>query len=455
MTRRFKVLVLLVALVMVSGGSMVAVWSQRDDEPVTILGPWTDEQGEQFENVLRGFGIPFEYQGTAAQREVLLSKVQSGEPPDIAIMPGVGELAEYAGQKRLKSLNDLYAEEEYGAPWKPVSGPSENAYWVPVKADLKSIVWYREGERPVNSPPSLASWCIGMGDDGASGWPGSDWIEDLVLQREGPDIYGKWALGDAAVPWTGDAVRSAWEAWAGLLRQDKDAARRALLTDHRGEPDGYGLLFGGPDGGAADGEGSGGDAGGDDPGGEDSGGGDVGADDPGAGDPDGCALEHQGSFARSFYGKKRQQAGLMDSAPLLPGGGYRVRAHEVTGDFAALFSDRPRAHDLIERLASREGQQKWADSADVFSANRRVRPEGSALEREIAKRLTGTGPRCLDASDVMPPAVRDAFYEAVLLTIARAAAGEDLDVRGLLTDVQKVASAQPDRLPALGAVCST
>ncbi|MFE7835539.1 carbohydrate ABC transporter substrate-binding protein [Streptomyces sp. NPDC057474] len=416
MTRRFKVLVLLVVLLLVSAGSMVAVWSQRDDEPVTILGPWTDEQGEQFENVLRGFGIPFEYQGTAAQREVLLSKVQSGEPPDIAIMPGVGELAEYAGQKRLKSLNGLYAEEEYGAPWKPVAGPQQDAYWVPVKADLKSIVWYREGDRPASSPAALASWCIGMGDDGASGWPGSDWIEDLVLQREGPDTYGKWALGDDEVPWTGAAVRSAWEAWAGLLRQDEEAARRALLTDHRGDPAKYGLLFDGPEG---------------------------------------CALEHQGSFARSFYRDKRQQAGLMDSAPLLPGGGYRVRAHEVTGDFAALFSDRPQARDLIERLASREGQQKWADSADVFSANRRVRPRDRPLEQEIAKRLTGTGPRCLDASDVMPPAVRDAFYEAVLLTIARAAAGEDLDVPGLLTDVQKVATAQTDRRPALRTVCST
>ncbi|WP_217184687.1 extracellular solute-binding protein [Streptomyces sp. AC495_CC817] len=416
MTRRFKVLVLLAALLLVCAGGMVAVWSERDDEPVTILGPWTDKQGEQFEDVLRSFGIPFEYQGTAAQREVLLSKVQSGEPPDIAIMPGVGELAEYADQNLLKSLNGLYAEEEYGAPWKPVSSPREDAYWVPVKADLKSIVWYREGERPADSPAPLTSWCIGMGDDGASGWPGSDWIEDLLLQREGPEVYGKWALGDASVPWTGTAVREAWEAWAGLLRQDEAAAGRALLTDHRGAPGEYGLLF----------EGKG-----------------------------GCALEHQGSFARSFYGDKRQGAGLMDSAPLLPGGGYRVRGHEVTGDFAALFSDRPRAGDLIERLASREGQRKWAEAADVFSANRRVRQEGGPVVREIAERLTGAGPRCLDASDVMPPAVRDAFYEAVLLTIARAAAGEELDVPGLLADVQNVAEARPDRRAPLRTVCST
>ncbi|MFF5156545.1 ABC transporter substrate-binding protein [Streptomyces sp. NPDC000348] len=403
MTRRFRMLVFGVVILLIAAGGMVVVWAQHDDEePVTILGTWTAGQAEQFEKVLRGFGIPFRYQGTAAQREVLLSKVQSGEPPDIVIMPGLGELAEYAEGGLLEPLDDLYDPREYGAPWMPSGSSSGHVYWVPVKADLKSIVWYREGRGPGTSPAPLERWCIGMGDDGASGWPGTDWIEDLVLQREGPDVYEKWALGTGGVKWwRSGPVRSAWEAWAGLLRQDEAAAGRALLADHRGAPDGHGLLFDGPAG---------------------------------------CALEHQGSFALSFYRTDARHARLTDSAPLLPGGG-RVRAHEVTGDFAALFGDRPEARELIERLASREGQQKWADLADVFSANRRVKPRGGAVEGGIARRLR-EGPRCLDASDVMAPAVRDAFYEAVLLTIARAASGQDPGIPGLLQDVQRVQDAQ-------------
>ncbi|MDG9717542.1 extracellular solute-binding protein [Streptomyces sp. DH24] len=421
MTRRFKMLVFVVVMLLVAAGGMVVAWVQQDDEePVTILGTWTATQEERFESLLRGFGIPFRYQGTAAQREVLLSKVQSGEPPDIVIMPGIGELAEYADQDLLKPLNELYIPQEYGAPWKSTGSPSEHVYWVPVKADLKSIVWYREGDRPVDSPAPVDSWCMGMGDDGASGWPGTDWIEDLVLQREGPAVYEKWALGAGTAQWwRSEPVRAAWEAWAGLLRQNRQAAKHALLTDHRGAPDGSGLLF--------DGWG-------------------------------GCTLEHQGSFAPSFYRGDAERAGLMDSAPLLPGGGGRVRAREVTGDFAALFSDRPAARALIQRLASKEGQQKWADLAEVFSANRQVKPRGGPLEREIARRL-GAGPRCLDASDVMAPAVRDAFYEAVLLTVARAAAGADVDVPGLLQDVQRVQDAQSvqgvEKRAAPKTVCST
>ncbi|MFF4800730.1 carbohydrate ABC transporter substrate-binding protein [Streptomyces sp. NPDC001351] len=420
MTRRFKVLVFVVVLLLTAATGIVVVWAEQDDQqPVTILGTWTGTQEKQFKEVLRGFGIPFRYQGTAAQREVLLSKVQSGEPPDIVIMPGIGELAEYADQKRLKRLNGLYDPQQYGSPWSAASGTSQDVYWVPVKADLKSIVWYRKGHRPTNSPARLQSWCIGMGDDGASGWPGTDWIEDLVLQHSGPDVYGKWALGRNKKEkwWTSAPLRDAWEAWARPFRQNRAAAAHALLTDHRGDPDSHGLLFGGWGG---------------------------------------CALEHQGSFARSFYGEAdAKQAELMDSAPLLPGGPDQVRAHEVTGDFAALFSDRRPARDLIERLASKEGQQQWAKVAHVFSANRQVRPHEGQVEDEIAERLTGDGPRCLDASDVMAPAVRDAFYEAVLLTLARAAADQDPHISLLLKDLQAVQSAQPGTSAAPKTVCST
>ncbi|MEU8718419.1 extracellular solute-binding protein [Streptomyces sp. NPDC048663] len=403
MTRRFKVLVVLVVMALVAAGGLVAAWARHDDgEPVTILGTWTGDQADRFEAVLRDFGIPFRYQGTAAQREVLLSKVQSGEPPDIVIMPGIGELAEYADQSRLEPLNGLYDPGQYGAPWNATGTVSSSVYWVPVKADLKSIVWYRRGEKPADAPAPLRSWCIGMGDDGASGWPGTDWIEDLVLQRAGPGVYAQWALGAGRTRWwQSDAVRSAWQDWAGLLAQDRARARHALLTDHRGAPDGDGLLFAGWGG---------------------------------------CGLEHQGSFARSFYRGEAAHADLTDSAPLLPGGG-RVQAHEVTGDFAALFSERPQARELVRRLASRDGQQEWATSADFFSANREVTPRDDEVAHEIAERLR-EGPRCLDASDVMAPAVRDAFYEAVLQTIARVADGRDPGTAGLLRDLQRVQDAQ-------------
>lgn len=409
MTVPRRVLLLVLALLLTASGCGLAAPGGSDAEPrVTILGPWTDNQERQFEKVLDGIGIPYTYQGTAATREVLLAEVQAGNPPDIAILPGVGELVEYAVDHRLRSLEKLYRPAEYGRPWRPEAEGIDKDLWIPLKVDLKSIVWYREGEKPQPSPAPLSSWCMAMGDDGSSGWPGSDWIEDLILQQAGQGLYERWATGD--LEWTAPQIVNAWTTWAALLAQGTEKRRGALLDDdHRGPADGHGLLFGG-----------------------------------------GCALEHQGSFARSFYGDRGKHAAFTDSARLLPGGAYTVKAHEVSADFAALFGEGRQARDLIRRLASEEAQADWGREGGVFSANSAVPAEGGAVEKEISKRLTDQRvPLCLDASDVMPAAVRDAFYEAVLLTVAH----PDAPVRERLEDIQKVQDAQPATLPRLTGVC--
>ena len=403
MTRLRTVLLVCALLFTASGCELAAPGQTEDEEEVTILGTWTGSQEEEFKKLLGNIGIPYEYQGTAAQREVLLSQVQAGEPPDIVIMPGIGELAEYAQQGRLEELDDVYKKSEYGPPWQPSGKGAEAVYWVPLRADLKSIVWHRKDTDPPKSPPPPTSWCMGMGDDGPSGWPGSDWIEDLVLQGSGPKAYEQWVRGD--LKWTSKPVMNAWYAWGDLLTQgDKGLAVRALIADHRGLDGSDGLLF----------------------------------------SQAGCTLEHQGSFAPFFYDERAKEATFVDSADLLPRGPYDMKAHEVTGDFAALFSDSGQAKDLLRQLASSRHQKTWANDAGVFSANNKVRPRNGEVERSITDRLTSKDtPRCLDASDVMPPAVRDAFYEATLLTLTRYSEGKGPgSVEGILKDVQRVQEAQ-------------
>ncbi|MFE9648792.1 ABC transporter substrate-binding protein [Streptomyces sp. NPDC006365] len=415
---RLRTVLLVCALLFTASGCELAVPGQAEsEEKVTILGTWTGSQEVEFRKQLEDIGIPYEYQGTAAQREVLLSQVQAGEPPDIVIMPGLGELADYANQRRLTVLtSDVYNKSEYGPPWQPSGKGAEEVYWVPLRADLKSIVWHGKDTEPPKSPAPPTSWCMGMGDDGPSGWPGSDWIEDLVLQRSGPKVYEQWVRGK--LKWTSKPVMEAWYAWGDLLTQgDKGLARRALIADHRGPDRSNGLLF----------------------------------------SQEGCTLEHQGSFAPFFYKGRAEEATFTDSADLLPRGPYDVQAHEVTGDFAALFSGSTQAKELLSELASKEHQQTWADDAGVFSANNKVRPRKGDVARAITKRLTSPEtPRCLDASDVMPPAVRDAFHEATLLTLTRYSQGKGPEsIKGILDDVQLVQKHQPENRFARTDVCST
>lgn len=409
MTLRTRALLLVLALFLTAAGCGLSAPGGSDEVPkVTILGPWTDNQERQFKEVLDGFGIPYTYQGTAATREVLLAEVLAGNPPDIAILPGVGELVEYADDGQLHSLSELYKREEYGKPWRPEAEGIEDDLWFPLKADLKSIVWYRKGQAPRPYPAPLDSWCLGMGDDGASGWPGSDWIEDLILQSAGSLLYERWATGK--LKWTDPRIARAWTTWAGMLAQNTGAADDALSADHRGQVGGHGLLFGG-----------------------------------------GCDLEHQGSFARAFYGDRKEQADFTDSAPLLPGGRYTVKAHEVSADFAALFGTSGPARDVIRRLASREAQEDWGRKGGVFSPNSAVPAKTGAVEKRISALFTDQRvPLCLDASDVMPAAVRDAFYEAVLLTVAH----PEQPVGDRLEDIQRVQDAQSRDTPRLDGVCS-
>ncbi|MEO3763214.1 ABC transporter substrate-binding protein [Streptomyces sp. B5E4] len=412
-------------LVAVAGGTVLAgcVGGQPPvDEsaarPVTVLGPWTGTQEETFEKLLESKGFDYVYQGTAAQREVLLSQAQAGTPPDIVIMPGAGELAVYAAEGRLEPLDEegLYAKEEYHPPWTPrATGKSgERVYWVPVRVALKSIVWYRAANgRP--ETVGAREWCVGMGDDGAAGWPGSDWIEDLLLQTAGPRTYARWARGELA--WTTEAVVQAWTAWGTLMKSDgAGPARWALLNDYRGPGD-QGLLFDGR----------------------------VETDER-------CVAEHQGSFARDLYGKEDHRADYTPSAPYLPGT-WNARGREVSGDFAALLDDREKTREVFRFLASKEGQRAWArtSKSPVYSANsERGMPgrEGSVTRRIVRDLEDTTLPRCLDASDVMPPAVRDAFWNAALQYLA----ADGLDPLPWLRNIQKVQEFEKRR-PWMTGIC--
>jgi alpha-glucoside transport system substrate-binding protein len=388
---------------------------------LTLLGPWTGPEGEAFEALLAGFeaerGIPVDYQGTTATREVLLAGVQTGDPPDIAILPGLGELADYAARGVLHDLADgLLPEGAYGEPWltRP-TGAGDLRYWVPVKVDLKSIVWHEAGQDPARAAADPAQWCVGLLSDATTGWPASDWIEDILLQQSGAGDYNAWATG--ALPWTDEPVVTAWETWGAFLAQDPTgrAAREALHTDHRGRGDRQGLL--------------------------------LDRDHP-------CALEHQGSFLRSLYAP--EDARRLDFTPsprLLPGAAGASRDREVSADFAAMFRESGDAAELMRFLMAEETQTRRAGTPawPAFSANAGVTPGvyPDEVSRRIARELRDADALCLDASDVMPPTIGRIFTEKLIEFLAN----PSQDPRPLLRQIQDVQDAQPRDTPWLEQVC--
>jgi alpha-glucoside transport system substrate-binding protein len=63
-----------------------------------------------------------------------------------------------------------------------------------LKALTEQIV--ADGETP---------WCIGLGSGGATGWPATDWVEDMMLRTQPPEVYDQWVTNE--IPFTDPARR--------------------------------------------------------------------------------------------------------------------------------------------------------------------------------------------------------------------------------------------------------
>ncbi|ATL28505.1 extracellular solute-binding protein [Streptomyces formicae] len=356
-------------------------------ETLVVLGPWTGPEGEAFEAMLHrlddGTGQRYAYEGTRSLRETLVAQLEADAPPDVAILNSIGELTEYARANRLQPLDDGAAAAAARAypPWAPALDldGARHTYWVPLKVDLKSLVWSDEG-RSAASP----DWCVGLASQATSGWPGTDWIEDILLHRSGPGAYARWATG--RLSWRDPRVRAAWTTWAQLLgKRSQASVDQSLTTSYVGTPDPA------------------------KPGGEPRG--LLGSLSPR------CTHEHQSAFIRYVYADRKVR--VDPSAGFLPGPTAHDGAYEVAGDMAAVFSEDPRARELVERLSGGTARSLWRAEAapelrPLFPAATDPQPT-DPTGRRIAKILTEQARTlCFDASDVMPPGLRDAFHRAVL-----------------------------------------
>ncbi|GHG08660.1 MULTISPECIES: ABC transporter substrate-binding protein [Amycolatopsis] len=393
--------VALVLVLLISGCS-----AGTGAEPVTVLGSWTGDEQTAFLRVLDGFtretGIPTRYQGTRAQNQVLRGDLQQGTPPDVAVLSNPAELAGYARSGQLKPLDDVLgadATAAYSPQWRKLQQlGGKTTYAVVVKADLKSIVWYDPNRFREDPPATLDAlvaatgrlsaagqqpWCLGMGAPPNSGFPGTDWLEDILLHLA-PDQYGKWAAGELA--WTDEVVREAWQRWGTLVLAPgavRGGSTAALLTSFADA--GRGLFA----------------------------------------DPPRCLLEHLGSFAIGGYLAVPRPSG----PPVpdrdfrffpFPGTGKTARS-EVSADLAGMFHDTPDARRLMVYLAGEQGQRIWPSGGTTFSVHQRLVGQDvyrNDVTRRIATTLAKGTDLCFDASDLMPSAMTSAFYQAVLEYLA-------------------------------------
>jgi alpha-glucoside transport system substrate-binding protein len=394
-----KRLTIVLAVAALVAGSLTACSAATTE--LTVLGPWTGAEEQAFRAMFHGFetqeNVHIDYTGTPAVNEVLQADVQKGQPPDVAVLSSPGELARYAASGDLRKITGSVdvSDGEYSQQWRTLLKLGTNdLYAVPVKADLKSIVWYDpKVSSKLDSWQGLLdftarsaaggprTWCLGMEAYSTSGWPGTDWIEDILLHQSGPSVYQEWASGRLA--WNSDPVRAAWQTWGQLLdAQDKpgdqQAMRSAALLTYFG--DAGGKMFD---------------------------------------QPAGCLLEHQGSFTTGTYPKTAVRGRDYDFFPFPTISPQVPQSYEVSVNLAGLFTGNPLAGKLMAYLAGARAQAVWParPGGTAFSVNREVLNAGvyqDPVSTRIAAVLAQADHLCLDASDVMPAEMSDAFSRAVL-----------------------------------------
>jgi alpha-glucoside transport system substrate-binding protein len=194
------------------GGAVVTITGpERTDGDVASIN---DALNEHFEPM----NLTIEYSGDADWEANINTQVEGGNPPDISFFPQPGKLKDFAAAGSVVELTDevnAAIDENWGEGYQLDGQLDGVQYGVPAKTDLKSIVWYQPGRFEADGyevPETLDEFtalvdemaaaggakplCVGIESGQATGWPFTDWIEDVMLRLHGPEVYDQWVTNE-------------------------------------------------------------------------------------------------------------------------------------------------------------------------------------------------------------------------------------------------------------------
>lgn len=368
-------------------------------EQVTVFGPWLGPDQENVEAVLSAFaeasGHDVRYAGSDALEQQILVDAEAGSAPNVTVFPQPGLAADMASRGFLTPLADGTADwirENYaaGQSWVDLGtyadkNGEDQLYGFFYKVDVKSLVWYipenfedAEYEVPETMEELKAltdqivadgetPWCIGLGSGGATGWPATDWVEDLLLRTQPPEVYDGWT--DNSIPFDDERIVAAIEEFGSFARNDDYVAGGAgavATTDFRDSPKG---LF-------------------------DS--------------PPQCYLHRQASFIPAFFPDGAEVGADVDFF-YFPALAEKDLGTPVlgAGTLWAITNENEAAHDLIKFLQEVEAHEIWMAREGFLTPHKGVNPEvfGDPTLRKMNDILLNATTFRFDGSDLMPGGV--------------------------------------------------
>ncbi len=426
MFKRLSLLIVVLLLVVGSAAAQDAAIDCMGSEGATlsVMASWAGEEEETFRNIiaplLSACGITLNYEGTRDMNTVLPTRVEGGAPPDIAVFANPGALKTFAEQ--LVPLTELSVNaDNYSASWQELG--SVNGEWLglPVKTDIKSLVWYSPVAFEAAGYEVPATWdelvalmdqmvadgeaaplSMGFESGGATGWTATDFVQDILLRTQGVDYVAGLTTGETA--WNDQGVIDAWTLYADWASKYGSGGADGAITT------GFGDAILQP-----------------------------------FQDPPKAWMVKQSGFAGSAFIQPNFPDYIYgeDFAFFaLPGKGEEAAPMQVGGDILGAFNNTPAVQAFVAYLSSAEGATAWA--ANGFDLTPNSAADASAYENPIsadkAAALAAATAVSYDVGDLMPPAVGQAEFDGITAVVGGANVTETLNNIQALVEANMPAS---------------
>jgi len=204
----------------------------------SIREPEATEQRNSYIPFEECTGVTIDYEPSAEFEAQVVVRVQSGNAPDIAFFPQPGLLQtvvrDTGAVVPVPEPAVAQVDEWFNEAWKEYGSVDGTFYAAPLGSNSKSFVWYSPSafeengyevpetwEEMIALSDEIAAtgtkpWCAGIGSGDATGWPATDWMEDVMLRDQGPEVYDQWVNHE--IPFNGPEVASTLEKVGSILK---------------------------------------------------------------------------------------------------------------------------------------------------------------------------------------------------------------------------------------------
>jgi alpha-glucoside transport system substrate-binding protein len=369
---------------------------------VDVLGIWGDDELAKFEDMVQPWidstGGDMAFTGTREITAQLTTRVEGGNPPDVAIPAEVGLFQDFARNGDLVPLSDCPGLEEkvmseYPQGFIDLGTVDGTLYGFFMKADTKATVWYNPGFFSDNSLTPLTAdssfddlvslsddifatgtppWSMGQFANGGTGFPGSDFIQQIILNEAGADVYD--GLIDGSVPFTDDAVKDAFEKFGQIALTDGYVAQGgADAINATNFQDSTYLPYE---------------------------------------DPPQAGMVYMGGFASGFIGDQFPEAVAGENYDFFtfPGGAVTGGANIVYA-----FNASDTTCSFLNHLVSAEAQQIWVEAGGFTSVNQNVDTSAypDVVSQAQAEQLTGAEVFRFDLDDAIGGDLQSTFFVGI------------------------------------------